>query len=323
MRRNGWRVLRRALLTALALPGLAPGPAMAEAYPDRAVRVVVPFSPGGNVDKIARLLAPAWAAALRQPFVVENRAGAGGSLGAGAVAGARPDGYTLLAGSDGAVLLDPANPGGLVDPLTRFAPIGLLSRSYSAIFVGPASPFKDAAGMVAAAKARPGRLSIGHPGTGTSGHELARRFARQAGIELVEVAYRGGGEALADVLAGNLDALSTELSTLLPLVQGGRGSLVGVAAAQPVAVVPGAATFVAQGFAGLLEGAFVGLLAPLGTPAAVLRVLAGTLAQSVAAPGMAAEYARLAIDPPTPEQATPEGFRAFLVERLARGMAGL
>ncbi len=319
MRRSGYRVAsRRALLAGAAL--LA-APAYAQSWPDHPIRLVVPFAPGGNVDKIARLLAPIWSERLRQPCVVENRAGAGGSLAAGLVAQARPDGHTLLVGSDGALLLDPKAADGLQDPLRIFAPIGLMSRSHSAVMVPPRGP-ADLAGFVAAAKARPGQLSAGHPGVGTSGQVLLRQFSRQAGIELVEVAYRGGGEALADVMAGNIDALFTELSTLLPLAQPGGGRILAVASAGRVSVAAATPSFTELGFPGLVEGAFVGLVAPLGTPPAVLGVLAETLAASVAAPGMAAEYNRLAIEAPTPVQATPAGLRDFLIQRLAKARAG-
>jgi tripartite-type tricarboxylate transporter receptor subunit TctC len=308
---------RRALLALLA----ATGSARAQSWPDHPIRLVVPFAPGGNVDKIARLLAPLWSERLGHPCVVENRAGAGGSLAAGLVAQARPDGFTLFVGSDGALLLDPKAADGLQDPLKRFAPVGLMSRSHSAVMVPPRGP-ATLADFIARARARPGQLSAGHPGVGTSGQVALRQFSRMAGIELVEVAYRGGGEALADVMAGNIDALFTELSTLLPLAQPGGGRILAVAAAQRVAVAADVPSFGELGYRGLVEGAFVGLVAPLGTPQAVLEILAQTLAGSVAAPGMAAEYARLAIEPPSAEQATPEGLRSFLIQRLARARAG-
>ncbi len=310
-------VERRALLGLVA----ASGSARAQSWPDHPIRLVVPFAPGGNVDKIARLLAPVWSERLRQPCVVENRAGAGGSLAAGLVAQARPDGHTLLVGSDGALLLDPKAADGLQDPLKLFAPVGLMSRSYSAVMVPPRGA-ADLAAFVARAKARPGQLSGGHPGIGTSGQVALRQFSRRAGIELVEVAYRGGGEALADVIAGNIDALFTELSTLLPLAQPGGGRILAVAAAQRLAVAAQVPSFAELGYPGLEEGAFVGLVAPLGTPTPVLAALAETLAASVAAPGMAAEYARLAIEPPTAEQASTAGLRDFLIQRLARARGG-
>ncbi len=319
MRRSGNRVASRRTLLAGAT--LLAAPARAQSWPDHPVRLVVPFAPGGNVDKIARLLAPIWSERLRQPCVVENRAGAGGSLAAGLVAQARPDGYTLLVGSDGALLLDPKAADGLQDPLKLFAPVGLMSRSHSAVMVPPRGP-ADLAAFIARAKARPGQLSAGHPGVGTSGQVALHRLSRMAGIELVEVAYRGGGEALADLMAGNIDSLFTELSTLLPLAQPGGGRILAVASAQRVGVAAQVPSFGELGYPDLVEGAFVGLVAPLGTPAAVLETLAQTLAASVAAPGMAAEYARLAIDPPTAEQATPAGLRGFLTQRLARARGG-
>ena len=311
-------VERRALI-ATALGALA-APALAQTYPDRPVRVIVPFAPGGNVDKIARMLAPIWAEKLRQPFVVENRAGAGGSLGAAVVAQARPDGHTLLAGSDGALLLDPARPGSVVDPRQVFATIGLMSRSHSAVLVSADSPLRSIADLVAHARARPRQVSAGHPGVGTAGQSAIRQLNRAAGIELLEVPYRGGAEALSDVLGGNIDTLFTELSTVLSLAQGGRGRVLAIASATRVAALPDAPRFADAGFPGILAGAFVGLVAPLATPSTVVDRLAVTLAESVSATGMAEEYARLAIEPPSTEQATPQGFAAFLGERLAVGL---
>lgn len=308
------RVPRRALLAAALA---APAVAQAQAWPDRPVRLVVPFAPGGNVDRIARLLAVSWSARLGQPFVVENRAGAGGTLAAGFVEQARPDGYTLLAGSDGALLLDPRRPDGIADPLRRFVPIGLMSRSFSAVLVPLASPWQSLADLVAACRAQPGRVSFGHPGIGTAGQTTLQRLSRLARLDIIEVAYRGGGEALADVVAGNIPALFTELSTVLPIAQSGRGRILAVAAEARVGAAPDVPTFIEGGFAGFVEGAFVGLVAPLGAPADVIAILAETLAASIAAPGLAEELARMAIAPPTAEQATPEGFRAFLLTKLA------
>lgn len=308
------RVPRRALLAAALA---APGAARAQAWPDRPVRLIVPFAPGGNVDRIARLLAVTWSARLGQPFVVENRAGAGGTLAAGFVEQARPDGYTLLVGSDGALLLDPRTPGAVADPLRRFAPIGLMSRSFSAVLVPTASPWQSLMDLVAACRARPGQISFGHPGIGTAGQTTMQRLSRLADIEVIEVAYRGGGEALADVVAGNIPALFTELSTVLPIAQSGRGRILAVAAQERPAVAPTVPTFIESGFAGFVEGAFVGLVAPIGVPVTIIDILAEALAASIAAPGLAEELSRMAIAPPTAEQATPGGFRTFLLAKLA------
>jgi tripartite-type tricarboxylate transporter receptor subunit TctC len=314
---------RRSLLgaaAALAAPKVARAQA---AWPDRPIRLIVPFAPGGNVDRIARVLAASWSTRLGQSIVAENRAGAGGTLGATLLEQARPDGYTLMAGSDGALLLDPRTPNAFADPLRRFLPIGLMSRSTSAVMVAPNSPWQTVMDLVAAARARPGQIGAGHPGIGTSGQTTIHRLSRLAHIELTEVAYRGGGEALADVVAGNIPALFTELSTVLPIAQAGRGRILAVAAARRVAVAPDVPTFIESGF-DFEEGAFVGLVGPIGLPANVVTTLAEVLAASVAAPGLAEELARMAIEPPTVAQATPDGFREFLLAKLQslRGGAG-
>ena len=315
---SGCRVADRRALIAAAFAALA-APALAQTYPDRPVRVIVPFAPGGNVDKIARLLTPIWSERLRQPFVVENRAGAGGSLGAAVVAQARADGHTLLVGSDGALLLDPNRPGSVIDPRQVFAPIGLLSRSHSAVLVSADSPLRSVADLVALARARPRQVSAGHPGVGTAGQTAIRQLNRAADIELLEVPYRGGAEALSDVLGGNIDTLFTELSTVLSLALGGRGRVLAVASASRVAALPDAPRFADAGYPSILAGAFVGLVAPLATSPTVIERLSAALIASVSARGMAEEYARLAIEPPSAEQATPQGFAAFLGERLAAG----
>ncbi|HEY4253233.1 MAG TPA: tripartite tricarboxylate transporter substrate binding protein [Roseomonas sp.] len=307
---------RRALLAAAPLLAM-PAVARAETWPQRPIRLIVPFAPGGNVDRIGRLLAVSWSEHLGQPCVVENRAGAGGTLGATVVEQSRPDGYTLLVGSDGALLLDPRNPTGFTDPLRRFEPIGLMSRSTSAVMVALNSPWQTVADMVAACRARPGQISAGHPGIGTSGQSTIRRLSRVAHIEMNEVAYRGGGDALTDVVAGNVPALFTELSTVLPLHQAGRARILAVAAETRIPAVPEVPTFVEGGFPGVVEGAFVGLAAPLSVPQIVLTTMAETLRSSLSVPGLDQEFSRQAILMPTPEQATPAGFRAFLVAKLA------
>jgi tripartite-type tricarboxylate transporter receptor subunit TctC len=314
---------RRALLSAAAAL-VAPGIARAQtAWPDRPIRFIVPFAPGGNVDRIARVLAASWSTRLGQPFVAENRGGAGGTLGATLLEQSRPDGYTLMAGSDGAVLLDPRAPDTYADPLRRFVPIGLMSRSTSAVMVPSNSPWQTVGDLVAAARARPGQIGAGHPGIGTSGQRAIQRLSRIAHIELTEVAYRGGGDALADVVAGNIPSLFTELSTVLPMAQSGHGRILAVAAARRSAVAPDVPTFTESGF-GFEEGAFVGLVGPMGLAPNVVAILAQMLAASVAAPGLAAELARMAIEPPTAMQATPDGFRDFLTAKLRelRGEAG-
>jgi tripartite-type tricarboxylate transporter receptor subunit TctC len=238
------------------------------AFPDRALRIVVPFAPGGNVDIVARLVAPGLSSRLaQQPVVVENRTGGGGTIGAETVARARPDGYTLLAGSNGPLTVNPAVQQNLTyDPLRDFAPISLPSKVPQCLVVARRLPARTLAEYVALSKSRPNGLSIASTGSATITHLSLERLKVATGATLVHVPYRGGGPLAPDLVAGVVDSAMFEFNTALPLHRAGEVRILAIASARRSALLPEAPTFIEAGLAGFVAASFVGLLAPAGTP---------------------------------------------------------
>jgi tripartite-type tricarboxylate transporter receptor subunit TctC len=252
---------------ALALPLLLPAAARAQAWPSRPIRLVVPYPPGGGADTTARLLAEPMGALLGQGIVVENRGGAGGSIGAAAVAQAAPDGHTLMLDA-GAHVVNPALMRGLpFDYARAFAPISQVTVLPQLLVVREGMP-GDLAGFVALARTRP--LNFGSSGNATSSHLAGALFARRAGFEMNHVPYRGGGPAVQDLLAGNIDWHMATVSSAAALVQAGRLRALGVTHTARVPSLPAVPTIAESGYPGFALNEWNGLYAPAGTPEAVL-----------------------------------------------------
>ena len=304
---------------AAILAGSAAGPAIGAGYPDRPIRVVVPFAAGGNVDTVARLLAPQLAERLGQPVVVDNRPGAGGSIGAEAVARAAPDGYTLLAGSNGPLTVNVLVQARLpYDPSRAFAPIGLAGRAPLVLAVAPAVPARDLAELLALSRTRPGAVTVGTPGNGSTGHLALELFNATTRAGLVHVPYRGGGAVVPDLLAGAVAAMFAELSTALPLHREGRARILAVAAERRSPALPEAPTFAEAGAAGILAASYVGLLAPSGTPPEAVQRVGAALLAALSHPPVRDRLADLGLEPAAPDEARPDGFAAFLGAELDR-----
>jgi tripartite-type tricarboxylate transporter receptor subunit TctC len=309
------RELLKALGAALAL-GIAPRAALA-AYPERPVRLIVPFAPGGNADIVARLVGERMAEALGQPVVVENRAGAGGSLGAGEVARAAPDGYTLLTGSNGPLTVNPfvqAKPG--YDSLKDFAPVGLTSFVPHAIIVNAAVPAKSLAELIALSKQQ--QVGVGTAGIGSATHLTLERFNAQTGAKLVHVPYRGGGALLPDLVAGTIQGAMTEFSSALPHHRGGKARFVAVAAEKRSPLAPDVPTMDEAGVKGFTAASYIGILAPAGTPPDATAKLQGALAKALAAPKVLQRMGELGVQVAPPELTTPAGFGAFIRQEFER-----
>ena len=294
-------------LAALALPA---GPARA-AYPERAVRLIVPFAPGGNADLMARLVGEGMAQALGQPVVVENKAGAGGSLGAAEVARARPDGYTLLTGSNGPLTVNPFVQAKLgYDPLKDFAPIGLTSLVPHALIVNAAVAAKTLQELIALSRKQ--QVGIGTAGVGSATHLTLARFNAQTGANLVHVPYKGGGALLPDLVSGTIQGAMTEFSSALPHHRSGKARFVAVASARRPAQTPDVPTMAEGGVAGFLAASYIGILAPAGTPADVLSRLESALAAALKLPKTLQRMGELGVEPAAAEQQTATGFAAFI-----------
>ena len=276
---------RRALLLSAAL---LPFAAKAQpAWPDRALRVIVPFPPGGGVDSVARLLADPMRAALGQPVVVENRAGAAGMIGAQAVARAAPDGTTLLLCSSGEVAVAPHLQGARMgyDPAKDLAPVTLVTRIPNVLIVHPAVPAQNPAQLVALARAQPGRLTYSSSGTGNLQHLNGELFNRLAGVETVHVPYRGTAPALADVAGGQVTMTFGSLAAALPLIRAGAVRALAVTSRSRMAALPEVPALAET----LPEYELVnwfGLFAPAGTPADRIATLNAAVAGALRDPAL-------------------------------------
>ena len=308
---------RRALLGAALLPAF-PRLARAQAFPSQPIRIIPPYPPGGGTDTVARLLQPHFAAQLGQNIVIENRGGAGGSIGAAEVARSPKDGHTLLLDSMGHVVNPTLMPGLSFDYATAFAPITQLTWQPQMLVVPAASPFRSLADLVAAAKARPGTLSYASSGNGTGAHLAMVEFARMAGIEVVHVPYRGGGPAMTDLIAGNVAMAFASAAAATAHVQGGRLRALGAAGLRRIGALPDMPTIAEQGYAGFDWDEWNGLWTVAGSPPAAVERLHAAAIFALAQPDVRARMEQIGI---VPLGTSPQDFAAFVVaqrERAAR-----
>ncbi|MBR0680438.1 twin-arginine translocation pathway signal protein [Roseomonas eburnea] len=308
---------RRALLGAALVPAF-PRIARAQAFPAQPIRIIPPYPPGGGTDTVARLLQPHLAAQLGQSVVIENRGGAGGSIGAAEVARAPKDGHTLLLDSMGHVVNPTLMQGLSFDYASAFAPITQLTWQPQMLVVPVASPFRSIADLVAAAKARPGTLSYASSGNGTGAHLAMVEFSRMAGIEVMHVPYRGGGPAMTDLVAGNVAMAFASASAATAHVQGGRLRGLGAAGLRRIGALPDMPTIADQGFPGFDFDEWNGLWTVAGSPPAAITRLHAAAVFALAQPDVRARMAQIGI---VPVGNGPDEFAAFVVaqrERAAR-----
>jgi len=305
--------MKLARRSALALPALAllPRPALA-AFPDRPVRIIVPFAAGTSSDFQARMIGERMAPLLRQPVIVENRAGAGGVVGADAVAKAAPDGYTLLLGSNGPLTNAPVLQARLPYDLERdFAAVAMMSRSPVTLSVRADSPFRTVADVLAAARAKPGDLSIGSSGQGSATHFLIEQVMAAAGIRLTHVPYRGSSQSVPDLIAGNIPLVMAEISTILPLWQSGRARILAMSSAGRMPIAPEIPTLIEQGL-NLTGGSWAGLVTAAGAPPEAVAALAAAVQAGLREPAYRARQAELGAEIVAEAEQNPAGFAAWL-----------
>lgn len=282
------RITRRALLGAATLlaPALA---ARAAGYPDRPVRLIVPFAPGGGTDLAARLIMSHVSEGLGQPVVVENRGGAGGDIAMLAAAAAPADGYTLVFGNDGANARGPAMRESVpYDPARAFTPVARLVDAWSAFVVHDSVPVGSMAEFVAYARTHPGELNYGSSGQGTLAHVTVALFAHEQGLDVVHVPYRGAALAAQDLAAGRLQFSFLTAGGLVPILSGPTLKVLGVSGAQPQPAFSRAPTMTGAGFPVLDILTWYGVFAPVGTPSAIVEVLARHLEAAIADPAIRA-----------------------------------
>lgn len=306
------RTLERAthLLLAATVGLAAAGSALAQAdWPSKPVRIVVPFAPGGTTDLTARIVAEQLSQSLKQPFVVENKAGAGGNVGANEVAKAAPDGYTFLMGTPGTQAINQFLYAKMpYDTAKDLVPVSFVVRVPNVLMINPAVPAKTIKELIALAKARPGALSYGSPGNGTTGQLSTELFKTQAGVFVTHIPYRGSGPMLQDLVAGQIQMSIDNLPSALPLIQAGKLVALGVTSQQPVPTLPGV-----PAIAGVLPGyvaeAWFVLVAPAGTPAPIIDRLSAEVDRILKKPELIERFAKLGA---TPVGGTPKQLGDFI-----------
>jgi tripartite-type tricarboxylate transporter receptor subunit TctC len=277
------RLLKRLLV--LLFIAIMPLHALAQDYPNKPMRIIVPYPPGGASDVVARLIGQYMGETFRQPVVVENRAGAAGVIGTEAVAKAAADGYTLLGGNPGPLTIAPSLRKQLAyDPNRDFAPITLIARSASCMCAHPSLPAKGIREFVALAKASPGKINYATPGVGTVGHLAIEHFSTLAGIRMTHVPYKGAALYTVDLIAGNMDFAQIQIFQAVPYVRGGKLRALGVTAVARSALLPEVPTAEEQGVTGFSSYNWNGILAPAGTPRAVIERIHAVLAKPLTNP---------------------------------------
>jgi len=271
-------------LTSAVLLGLMPRSAIAQSYPERPIRLIVPFAAGGGSDSVGRVIADRLSHELGQPVIVENRPGAGGSIGAAQVAKAAPDGYTLLLGSTSELAQYPHVSGKVpYDPQTDFAPISLVGTVSLVLTVSSKLPIKDVEELIAYARKNPGKLNYGSAGTGSSTHLAMALFAHLAKVEMLNISYKGSAPVVTDLLAGNIDLAMPTMSAVLPHIKSDRLRVIGVSTAEPSVILPDVEV-IGSVLSRYEAGLWTGLLAPAGTPNEIIDKLHGAVAKALSEP---------------------------------------
>jgi tripartite-type tricarboxylate transporter receptor subunit TctC len=307
MKRLGGSIAALGVLGALV--GIAAAPAGAQNYPDRTIKIVVPFTPGGPVDLVARLVAQRMAPALGQGVVIENRPGGAGVIGAKAVAGAEPDGYTLLFGNVSTLAVIPAVTRNRdYDPARSFVPVAKVSDSPELLVIDPALPARTVGELIAYAKAHPGTLNYGSSGYGNATHLSAEWFKSKTGVDIVHVPYKGLSDALTGLIGGQVIMAFGAIEGVLPMVQQGRLRPLAVTTAKRFPMLPDLPTMMESGIDGFMVTSFEGVVAPAGTPPAIVARLNAAINDSVASADLQARFAQLGIQPNT---GSPQEFAAF------------
>lgn len=292
-------VLAAGVAAATAAMAWVAAPAAAQTWPAKPIRIVVPFTPGSGTDVIARAVSDKLGAALGQSVLVENKPGAGGTVGAGQVAKADADGYTLLVHSSGHAV-SPAIYASLpYDPAHDFAGVALLAALPNVLVVAPSSGLNSVADLVARAKQSPGKMNYGSAGNGSATHLNAAKFALAAGIEATHVPYKGTPEAITDVTAGRVEFFFAPLVSALPLIKDGRLKALAVGTPQRSSLLPDVPTTVEAGVAGSEYTFWVALFAPAKTPRSVVERLHAEVQKAQAQADLKERYAGLGAEPGT------------------------
>ena len=308
-------VFLRALV---ALAGLAlAGAGLAQGFPTKPIRLIVPYPAGGATDFFARLVFPKVGEALGQTVVIENRPGAGTAIGASEVARSAPDGYTLLLGDAGTYAFNPTLYKKLsYDPAKDFAPVSLTGRFALILAVNPGVVKVDSVkAFVAAAKRQPGKIDYGAPGPGSPIHLAMEFFKQRAGLTMTPIPYKGGADAMNDLLGGRISAMFPDIASGLPQIKGGKLRPLAVASAKRVAALPDLPTIAESGYPGFEAWAWQGFVAPAGTPKPVVAKLNGAFAKVMNDPAIKQRLSESGFEPQT---STPEEFARYMKSEIAK-----
>jgi tripartite-type tricarboxylate transporter receptor subunit TctC len=303
-------VLWAAVLALLSQPGWA------QTFPTEPIRIIVPFAAGGNVDVTARLVAPVMSETLGQPVIVENRPGAGGMIGAGAAIAARPDGHTLLMGSNSTLSVGPnVYPNWPHDPVKGITPISNIQVVPFALVVRAGSPIKSVDDLLRRAREKPGEITQAHSGQGSSNHLVSELFQMLTGTRFVLVPYRGAAPAMNDLISGQVETFFDQASTTVPQVAGGTARALAVTAARRMPALPDVPTFAELGIANFEVLNVTGVVGPAGLdPSIVAKLHAATL-KALADPKVREGFAKLGVEV---VGSTPAEFAAFIKDDLDR-----
>ena len=299
------------LLVGLLLLGLVH---LAQAWPDRPVRIIVPFAPGGSADTLGRLVAQKLGEQLKSSFIVENRAGAGGAIGSELAAKAAPDGHTLVVSGIASHVIAPLLPQGTpYDPVRDFSHVAFFGGPPAVLAVHPSLAAKDLREFVLLSKTKP--LSYGSPGNGTQGQLVAELFKRQAGIDMVHVPYKGASGAVTDLIAGHIPVVSTTLTTAAAQIRAGRARGLAISAASRLPEFPDIPTFAELGYPGLVATVWFSLSGPANLPADIVARLNAEVNRALDLPEV---RERLKPEGIVPQRLTASEFSAFVADELKR-----
>jgi tripartite-type tricarboxylate transporter receptor subunit TctC len=307
------RIIGTAWVAAAALLAM---PAFAQKYPEKPIRLIVPYAPGGNIDITARTISPGLSEALGGSVVVDNRAGASGTIGVDLVAKSPPDGYTLVVGSTGTITGAPSLfPKLPYDPVRDLVGISTITDVPLVIVVHPAMRAQNMQELVALAKRKPGSMTFGSAGPGTTNHLAGELFQIATGVKFTHIPYKGSGPALIDLMGGQIDVVFDQLTASIGYIRGGKLRAIGVTAPGRSAQVPDVPTLAEQGCKGCEASTFTGLFAPAATPKAIVDRLAAATAQVVASKPVQERFASLGAEA---KSSTPDYLGKFVREDMAR-----
>lgn len=301
---------------AAALCGAVAAPALAQEYPVKPIRLIVPFPPGGGTDILARVVGQKMSETLGQPVIVENKPGAGGNIGVDLAAKAQPDGHTIVIGQTANLAVNPTlYPKLPYNPLKDLEPVGLIASAPLAIVVPAASPFKTLADPIALAKTKPGDITFASPGNGTVAHLSGELIQKAAGIRFEHIPYKGAAQALTDLLGGQVHLYSSSVPTALGHIRSGKLRAIAVTSTRRVPDLPDTPTVAELGFPGFEASTWFGLLAPAGTPRPVIAKLHLHLMKALDSTSV---QEKIKAEGAGKLTSTPDEFRAFLVGEVEK-----